>query len=180
MGNETFPTPAMLVMGVLSSADEFLGPARHSCEALFGPLHNESRTVTFEFTSYYVAEMGEGVSRRFWSFAEPFPRERLADAKIATNRLEEELAVNGQRTVNLDPGILSLESLVLATTKPYSHRVYLSGGIYAEVTLMYDSRRGFETMPWTYPDYRDVWVHEFLCGERKAVKGWMKGDTEIG
>lgn len=178
MANEAQPAPAMLVIGVLCGADEFLGPARERCEALFGPLRSDTGAINFDFTSYYAKEMGEGVSRSFWSFSEPFPRGCLADAKIATSRLERAFAVNGQRTVNLDPGILSLESLVLATTKPYSHRVYLSRGIYAEVTLMF-SRSGLETMPWTYPDYREGWVHEFLLGERDFLKGWMNEERRI-
>nr|HID14469.1 DUF4416 family protein [Anaerolineae bacterium] len=40
-----------------------------------------------------------------------------------------------------------------ATTKDWQHRVYLGGGIYAEVTLRY--RKGsFQPWEWTYPDYR--------------------------
>jgi len=41
---------------------------------------------------------------------------------------------------------------VLATTKNYAHRIYLGGGIYAEVTLRYQGGT-FRPWPWTYPDY---------------------------
>jgi len=41
---------------------------------------------------------------------------------------------------------------VLATTKNHAHRIYLTDGIYGEVTLHY--RDGaFRGFPWTYPDY---------------------------
>ena len=61
-------------------------------------------------------------------------------------------AVGQRRRVNLDPGYVSLSKMVLATTKDYSHRIYLGQGIYAEVTLHY--RHGaFHPWEWTYPDY---------------------------
>jgi hypothetical protein len=57
-----------------------------------------------------------------------------------------------RRLLNLDPGYISLGKLVLATTKDYSHRLYLGQGIYGEVTLYY--RHGaFHPWEWTYPDY---------------------------
>ena len=51
------------------------------------------------------------------------------------------------REAHLDGG-----KLVLATTKNYSHRIYLGDGIYAEVTLIYRNK-GYVALPWTYPDY---------------------------
>ena len=55
--------------------------------------------------------------------------------------------------MNIDPGYLTLFQLVLASAKPFSHRIYLDRGIWAEVTLLF--RDGtFETLPWTYPDYK--------------------------
>ena len=42
--------------------------------------------------------------------------------------------------------------MVLATTKDYSHRIYLGQGIYGEVTLRYRNG-GFHPWEWTYPDY---------------------------
>jgi hypothetical protein len=57
------------------------------------------------------------------------------------------------RPVNLDPGCVSAGKLVLATTKDREHRIYLSEGIYAEVTLTY-RKNGFRPVATTYPDYR--------------------------
>ncbi|MEK6733229.1 MAG: DUF4416 family protein, partial [Candidatus Omnitrophota bacterium] len=57
------------------------------------------------------------------------------------------------RRINIDPGYISDSKLVLATTKDYFHRIYLTSGIYAEVTLRW-RRGGFEPFEWTYPDYQ--------------------------
>jgi hypothetical protein len=45
-----------------------------------------------------------------------------------------------------------MENICLATTKPYSHRIYINQGIWAEVTLIYQGN-SFHKLEWTYPDY---------------------------
>ena len=74
------------------------------------------------------------------------------------------------RKVNLDPGILSLANLVLASTKDFSHRIYLKDGIFSEVTLVYEKKR-FKALPWTYPDYTEPEVIDFLNRARETMKG---------
>jgi hypothetical protein len=54
--------------------------------------------------------------------------------------------------VNIDPGLLLPERLVLATTKAGSHRPYLGQGIYADVTLVFH-KKTYQPLWWTYPDY---------------------------
>ena len=53
-------------------------------------------------------------------------------------------------------------NLVLATTKNFSHRIYLSKGIFAEITVMYKKKQGFEALPWTYPDFMTPRAQEDL------------------
>jgi len=56
--------------------------------------------------------------------------------------------------VNIDPGYIALEHVILATTKGYAHRIYLKNGIYADLTLIY--RDGtYRPLDWTYPDYAE-------------------------
>ncbi len=64
--------------------------------------------------------------------------------------IEDAFREGGDRTLNLDPGLLSLSRFALATTKDGSHRIPLRDGIYAEVTLVYE-RGGFHPLPWTVP-----------------------------
>jgi len=159
---EKVPSPGRLVMGVLFTQAGVLLEAEKRVSFLFGPVYRRSETVSFgDYTDYYEKEMGRGVNRCFWAFPRPFPRGALAEAKLATNRIERDLARGGKRTLNLDPGLLTPESLVLATTKPYSHRIYLSKGIFGDLALMFGKGR-FEYMPWTYPDYRDDRAQKFL------------------
>src|SRR2546421_2282164 len=111
--------------------------------------------------------MGAGLRKRLLAFAEPVEPGRLPEIKLATNALERELAAGRPepRPLNLDPGLLGLGKLVLATTKDQAHRVYLRDGIFAEVTLQYRAGK-FEPWPWTYTDYRLPVVGEFLVRAR--------------
>lgn len=117
------------------------------------------------YTSYYDKEMGRGLKKYFFTFEKLVDRNRLPDIKIFTNLIEHDLRVKKSRIVNLDPGYLTSEKLVLASTKDFFHRIYLDKGIYAEITLHF--RQGkFKYFSWTYPDYKDRGVHIFLAESR--------------
>lgn len=119
----------------------------------FGRIDYYSLILNFDYTGYYYKEMGRPLKRAFISFQELTGEDKLADIKLYTNRLEKHFSVKGKRSINIDPGMLNLAKLILATTKDYSHRIYLNKGIFAEVTLCYRSG-SFRPWPWTYPDYR--------------------------
>jgi hypothetical protein len=70
-----------------------------------------------------------------------------------TNGFEKQYSAEGKRRINIDPGYVCLEHMILGTTKAYSHRPYLRDGIYADLTLIY-RKSTFEPLEWTYPDYR--------------------------
>ena len=74
------------------------------------------------------------------------------EIKIFTNSLEEVFSYGGNRTINVDPGYIAQEHLILATGKGFSHRPYLGKGVYADLTLIYKANE-YRTLEWTYPDY---------------------------
>lgn len=152
MGEIKSFVPSRLVMGVLSS-DEGVHPELFTLlEEKFGPILETSEPVPFTFTTYYNQEMGSVPQRFFLVFEKLYDPSLLAEAKLITNGLEERFIKEGGRTINLDPGLLSASSLILATTKNRSHRIPLEKGIYAEVTLFYEKGK-FNAFPWTYADY---------------------------
>jgi hypothetical protein len=59
-----------------------------------------------------------------------------------------------------------LERFVLATGKNYSHRIYIGKGIYADLTLIFESS-AFRKLPWTYPDYSDKVMLDYLQQVRR-------------
>jgi hypothetical protein len=122
--------------------------------------------------------MGAGLLRRFHSFEHLVDPAELAEAKVATNAAESELAdlLGGgvDRPVNLDPGYVCRAKLVLATTKDYSHRLYLGRGIYGEVTLAWQDG-AFQPREWTYPDYASTRYTEFFARVRLAYTRKLAG-----
>jgi hypothetical protein len=159
---------AKLVVGLLGPGPDILGRAEELLGREFGPIDVRSEDIPFDFTHYYDAEFGPGLTRRWVSVTGLVAQERLADLKLASNRLEQELVRAGKRQANLDPGLLTLHSLVLATTKAHAHRIYLRDSIYAELTLRYHSGR-FEPLDWTYPDYRGAACFGFLARCREEL-----------
>ena len=146
-------TKENLVIGVLSTADGAEDAIRENLEKEFGRADLVSGIIDFNFTSYYDSEMGGGIKRWFYSFETLVDPSDLPRIKILTNDLEGLWAEQNARKVNLDPGLLDLNRLVLATTKNTGHRIPLQKGIYGEVTLIY-MRKDYHPLPWTYPDYQ--------------------------
>ena len=78
-----------------------------------------------------------------------------------------------KRPINIDPGYMNESRLILASTKDFSHRIYLRDGIYAEVTLNY--RRGrYESFPWTFPDYKSSDYQNFFLTVRELYVKKLK------
>lgn len=152
-------------MGILSTRG-FPDSIREKLVDSFGPISYISPSMPFTFTDYYNPEMGEGIERFFISFSRLISPDALADAKTITNAIELDEAVDGKRKINLDPGLISEASVILATTKNRAHRIAIGHNLYAEVTLIYQNH-GFVSFPWTYADYRSDDVQTILIKMRK-------------
>ena len=128
----------------------------------------KSGIIDFDFTSYYAPEMGPGLKRQWVSFKTPLSPGRLADIKVMTNEMESSVAKDNKRIINIDPGYITPANIILASTKDFSHRIYLSKGIYAEVTTIY-KKEGFVKLPWTYPDYLCPAAVDFMIKARQCL-----------
>ncbi len=132
------------------------------CDFL-GPIQERSLPTPFLHSTYYEKEMGRNLGRYFLLFERLTSREQLPEVKLRTNEIEARHAQQGNRTVNIDPGYVALEQVVLATTKGYAHRLYLGEGIFGDLTLMFENG-SYRGLPWTYPDYRSEEIIA-LCNE---------------
>lgn len=159
------PRPVKPVISMLLARDD-LGPAVMARLAdYFGPPDLVGPWWPFTATAYYAPEMGANLGRRVLSFLHLADPAQLADWKIFTNSVEEQFSLGGRRLVNLDPGYVAQEKLVLATGKNYTHRLYLEQGIFGDLTLIY-AQGGFQPLPWSYPDYAQ--------GELPALLGQVR------
>ncbi len=178
MGDPTPPPPSLLIVAAFSRHDDALDWARHRAEQCWGAPVLESERFAFCDTDYYGPTMGEDLKKVFWGFPPGFEPANMPDVKLTTNDWEEEFARQNDgpetRPLNIDPGYLSLGKLVLASTKDFTHRIYLAQGIFAEITLYYQRGR-WEHHRWTFPDYRRDDYQAFFTECRQHLHRWIRG-----
>ncbi|MBN2054972.1 DUF4416 family protein [bacterium] len=172
----TEPDPVKYFIAVLSPLalpcwDALLDKVTTHC----GPVDFVTAPVRFLVSRYYEEEMGADLWRRFISLERLMSPGILADMKRWTMIAEEQFAAAGHRVVNLDPGYLDYNKMVLASTKFNGQKIYLEKGIYADLTLFYFKGR-FDSFPWTFPDFRDGAyetemraMRERYCAQRRGT-----------
>ncbi|MEW6443996.1 MAG: DUF4416 family protein [bacterium] len=154
-GGHDFRTPARakLFCSLIYEEKLALAPVLDRLVQHWGDLEFLSPRLPFTHTTYYQREMGSPLLRRFATFEETQEQEALPGLKHTSRAVEACFASeDGRRRVNIDPGLLLPDKLVLATTKNSAHRPYLGMGIYADLTLTYYNK-SYRPLPWTYPDY---------------------------
>ncbi|MCX5641945.1 MAG: DUF4416 family protein [Candidatus Omnitrophica bacterium] len=174
MGRPEKPQLVRLFIGMLGGDPELFSAAADILTKKFGPILLESEIIPFKFTDYYTPEMGNDLLRKFIAFKRMVSPEKLASIKLFTNRLEKTYCQSKKRRINLDPGFLTPARVILASTKDFSHRIYLKSGIYAEITFLFH-KNGLEFLPWTYPDYRTEPYLKFFSTLRKIKNGEKNG-----
>ena len=141
---------------------------RQMWEASFGlafafyPEHNPLAT-------YYSEEMGsKNLTRVFFLSTQTFSRDIFLTSKLQALTWEESYAIEGKRMVNIDTGMLTAENFTLATTKNYSHRVFVAQNIFSDLTYQFHQGQ-LQTFPWTYPDFQDPAKIEFFSWARSYL-----------
>jgi hypothetical protein len=179
MGTIRLPDPALVVVSAIYSDEASLGSACARLATIVGYIRAVGCEQAFDWTDYYQAEMGSALKRRFMVARHLLPRQLLTELKLLSNAIERECArPDGSRTINLDPGLLTAENFVLATTKNFAHRIYLREGIFAEVTLQF-IRGAFEPLAWTYPDYRSETLRGMLNEQRRSYLTYLRQQPTV-
>jgi len=146
------PPPVLFFIAFIFSESAGMISCIEDLEAEFGVLSFSSKELEFQHSDYYEAEMGKNLKRMVIGFKNLIERDKLVEIKIFTNSLEEKYSSDERRTINIDPGYIAEEHLILATGKGFYHRPYIGKGVYADLTLVYQQNR-FRPLEWTYPDY---------------------------
>jgi len=171
------PTPVKLIVGILAANEDCLQAANEAIHRALGKIDLTSDIWPFNQTDYYKDQTGPNILRQFVSIKELIDPGKLAEIKHQTNELEQDLAnklsLDVPRPINLDPGLIEPSKLVLASTKNYSHRLYIGNKIYAEVTLIFD-KGSWRPLPYTYPDYRQQCYHNFFEKVRTRLLEQLK------
>jgi len=183
MGQTQPPKPVKLIVAMLGQREADFDLAQNQMQKLWGAIDLQSDLLSFEHSSYYEKEMGSRLLRKLVSFTELIDPGSLAAIKHQSNQLEIQFANTARdqssdpdselspvltRNVNLDPGYVEPGKLVLATTKNYSHRLYIGQSMYAEATLHYYKGQ-WQPWPYTYPDYAGGDYFPFLNQVRQRL-----------
>lgn len=152
------PPPGRLVVSIIYASMDALAEAVSALEKKFGKVQFETLEIECEQAKRYSEEMGDVLSRRFYSFEKMVSREALPQIKASCHKIEPQFADTVDdyhfRTVNIDPGILTPTTLVMASHREKSHRIYLCNGVYGEIALIH-AHGGFCRLPWTQSDFCD-------------------------
>jgi hypothetical protein len=168
MGTISAVKKVKIFCGIIFSDEEIKQKSLIKLKENFGEIDLISSIIPFDFSDYYNREMGANL-KRFWiSFKELVSAADISGIKVFTNSIEANFAINNNRQINIDPGYITPANVILATTKDYSHRIYLDKGIYAEVTTIY-RKSGYIKLPWTYSDYFSKVAIEFFLKIRTIL-----------
>ena len=147
--------PVKLFVAALFEREDALRTSQRLMESVWGEIDYTGSDHPFDLTDYYEPEMGKNLRRRLISFREPFPPERLGEAKHIAGNIEDTLMTGESgRLVNIDVGYLDLNKIVLASFKGAGQKIYLGGGVWADMIARYRGGR-YQPFEWTFPDFRD-------------------------
>ena len=149
------PPPGRVVVSIIYSSIDALADALRQLERQFGRVVCETLEIPYSGNKY-AEEMGHNLQRRFYSFNRQFDRDKLPSIKTSCDRIERQFGDRVDdytfRTVNIDPGMLTPDNLIMASHREYNHRLYLGEGTFGELTLVWAKGR-FVRLPWTGPDF---------------------------
>jgi hypothetical protein len=165
--------PVQGFIGVLTSNPAIISETRQLIESVHGPIDLVSDLFSFSVTDYYDAEMGSNLLRAFLCLETLIDPGNLVRLKYFCTEIEERFKQNGRRIINLDPGYMDYHKIVLASFKYGGFKIYLSEGVYGDMTLYYSKGRFFP-FDWGFPDFRQGLYDRFLLRVRQLYKDKLK------
>ena len=167
------PPRVALICALTTNGDCAFRKAVSILQSRFGSIVDQSEPYALQEGGYYELEMGSRLKKQLLCFAQLVAPDKLYTHKMSSIGIEHALAEMRDgarcRRVNIDPGLLSIESLVLSTTKRIGHRISIGKGIWAETTLLYQ-KGAYRPLPWTYLDYQRDDIQRFLL----RVRQWLQ------
>lgn len=159
-----------LIMGLLFSDEDYLEKALDILEQKYGRIDIQSTRFHFDITDYYEEEMGGPIFRLFITFDRLIQPDDIAEIKVETNEIESQMIKDQGRKVNLDPGYMDYDKIVLASAKYNGQKIYLNQGIWADLTLYYKDN-AYHPYPWSFPDFKNGLYDDFFLKVRARYKG---------
>jgi len=165
--------PVKLLFAVLYNTELSPNDFIPYLKKVFSHIDFQSSAYSFEHTDYYTEEMGHPLKRILLGFEELIQPESLSEIKHLTRAMENQFRVEGKRTLNLDPGYLDYDKVILASAKYGRQKIALENGIYADPTLEFTNHK-FCPYAWTFPDFSTDLYYKDLLTIRNIYKQQLR------
>jgi hypothetical protein len=142
-----------LLIAIMYPSKEMLDLTMKELENKFGKIISHSPEYNFNFTNYYEKEFGTNLKKIILVFEQNIEKAELVEIREWTGNFEKRWSQNENRTVNIDPGYISKEELVLATKKGKWFKEDLGNGVFAHKVLEFKDGEAI-TFKHTFADYR--------------------------
>lgn len=123
---------------------------RKDLNAAFGEIDYETESL-FSFSGLLPVDLTARKIIRILSFRRPMGREELVDMRKRCLQIETKRQRDGRPMVDLEAGYVTDYNVIRSMLEDDFHRIYLFGGIYAEV-LYFHEKMSFRPFPHT-PDF---------------------------
>ena len=155
-------------VSIFYSDKRIYGEVINELKNIFGETKKESFEYNFDkFTSYYEKEMGKNLIKKFLIFKKIINKKDLVEIKNKTTEIEKKYSKNNKRTINIDPGFISKNKVVLASFKKKDFKKDL-GNVYAHEVLRFENNQIKEFWH-TFPDFKSNETQDFFKKIRKDL-----------
>jgi hypothetical protein len=173
MAQVQLPPPGRLIVSYIYSSVDALAESLNRLERQYGRVQCETVDYPCTCTERYAEEMGDNLRRRFFSFGNMVPRDSLPAIKKTCTRIEKQFSdqVNGYpfRTVNIDPGVVTPDNVIMSSHREFNHRIYLANGVFAEMQLIW-GKGMYLRLPWTSKDFTHAEAVDFFHRVRQSFE----------
>ncbi|RKZ30067.1 DUF4416 domain-containing protein [bacterium] len=177
MAKSTIHDPVNAFVGVITTDESLWNPVQNVL-SMWGEIDFTSENVQFDrFTEYYAPEMGKPLIRFWAAFKKLRYPEELVRMKWSCTGIENTFSVDGKRRINIDPGYLTEAKVVLMSFKDFSHRIYLTQGVYADMQLIFRNGQ-YTPREWTFADYKSDEAQRFFLRLRNSYRERLKMEVQ--
>jgi hypothetical protein len=134
--------------------EERLKLAENHLKNFYGDFIKQTKPFELPYSKYYFQEMGSPLFKKFVATNYITNHIALANIKKHCIFIENRYKINQNRTVNIDPILLDIEKVLVATKKYRGNRIQIDKDIFVELELWYHNK-SFSPFPWTYLDYKE-------------------------
>ena len=159
--------PNKFIIAVMYPNNELFEKAKTELIEHFGEIAAQSSEYDFTFTNYYEKEFGKNLKKKFLVFKKNVLKEDLPAIRIMTKNIEDEFRINGNRSVNIDPGFISKDELVMASLKKALFKEQVNS-CYIHKILEFKNNKIVE-FTHTFPDYRIKNNQDFFLAIQKSI-----------